>query len=144
MPDQLQVPNLPDVEIIKDGKRVDTSAIDDYDDFMSFLMLASIAANTAKTRKLEEDRRSEGEIQPIILRVTSTIQEIPVHPSQSLYLENNGPGQVYVTTNSRNRVPTPVPATRQVYFPFENHAIRSFCVWTDPGTVATAIAILKY
>lgn len=144
MPEQVEVSNPPPVKIIMDGKPVDTSAIDDYDSFMSYLMEASIAANTVRLRKLEEDRQSQGEIQPITLNVTETIEEIPVHPSQSLYLENNGPGQIFVTINSPNRTPTPVPATRAVYFPFDNHIINSFCVWTAPGTTATGIAILKY
>lgn len=145
MPDQVQVPNLPDIEIIKDGKRVDTSAIDDYDGFMAFLMQASIAANTAKIRKLQEDRASKGEVVPFSLDITEVSQEVTCpYPCQSLYVENNGPGEIFVTVNSRNRTPTPIPATRATYFPFENHVIERFFVWSAPGTVATATALAKY
>jgi len=146
VPEEVQVPNLPDIEIIKDGKRVDTSAIDNYDEFMAFLMQASIAANTVKIRKLQEDRASKGEIIPFDLNnITEDYEEITVpYPCQSLYIENYGPGEIFVTINSRSRTPTPIAAIREAYFPFENHVINSFCVWSAPGTVATARAIAKY
>jgi len=143
VPDEVQVPNLPDVEIIKDGKRVDTSAIDNYDEFMAFLMQASIAANTAKIRKYYDDRASAGEVQTFELNITPDSQEIPCIPSQSLYVENNGPGQIFVSLNS-GRFATPIAATRKAYFPFETHVIERFYVWSAPGTVATATAIAKY
>jgi len=143
VPDEVQVPNLPDVEIIKDGKRVDTSAIDNYDEFMAFLMQASIAANTAKIRKYYDDRASAGDVQTFELNITPDSQEIPCIPSQSLYVENNGPGQIFVSLNY-GRFATRIPATRKAYFPFETHVIERFYVWSAPGTVATATAIAKY
>jgi len=145
VPDEVQVPNLPDIEIIKDGKRVDTSAIDDYDSFMSFLMQASIAANTAKIRKYYDDRKSKGRILNFPLSITQNAEEIRCpYPCQTLYVENNGPGQIFIAINSPEERPTPIPATREAYFPFENHVIERFFVWSDPGTVATATAIGKY
>jgi len=145
VPESIELPNLPDVEIIRDGKRVDTSAIDNYDSFMALVVQLSQAANTAKIRKLQEDRASKGEVVPFSLDITEVSQEITCpYPCQSLYVENNGPGQIFVTVNSRNRTPTPIPATRATYFPFENHVINSFFVWSAPGTVATATAIGKY
>jgi hypothetical protein len=143
--EEIKVPSLPDVKIIKDGKQVDTSAIDNYDEFMAFLMQASIAANAVKVRKLAEDRASKGEIVPFTLNITQNSQEISCpYPCQSLYIENDGPGEIFVTINSRNRTPTPVAATRKAYFPFENHVIERFFVWSALGTVATSKAILKY
>jgi len=135
----------PDIEIIKDGKRVDTSAIDDYDGFMSFLMQASIAANTAKIRKHYDDRTSKGGATPFNLSLTPATQEIRCpYPSQSLYLDNNGPGQIFVSINAREEPAIPVAAFRKVYVPYETHVIECFFVRSAAGTVATATALLKY
>jgi len=146
VPESIQLPSLPDVEIVdQHGKRLDTSAIDNYDAFMSYLMLASMAANTAKTRKHFDDRTSKGRILYLPLNITQNSEEIRCpHPCQTLYVENNGPGQIFVAVNSMEGRATPVPATREVYFPFETHVIECFFVWSAAGTVATATAILKY
>jgi hypothetical protein len=142
MPEEIEVPALPKVKVIQNGKPVDTSAIDNYDEFMSFLMQASMAANIAGIKRYYDDRKSDGEVQTLELNVTPTTIEIPVTPSQSLYIENNGPGQIFVSLNS-GRYSTPIPATRAAIFPFENHAIERFYIWSAAGTVATAVAILK-
>lgn len=145
MPEDIQVPSLPDVRIIKDGKQVDTSAIDNYDSFMAFLMQASIAANTAKIRKHYDDRTSKGRILNLPLNITQNVEDTRCpYPCQTLYVENDGPGQIFVAVNSLEGRATPIPATRKVYFPFETHVIERFFVWSAPGTVATATAILKY
>ncbi|MBA7506123.1 hypothetical protein ES706_04803 [subsurface metagenome] len=145
MAEEVHLPSSPNVKIIEGGKEVDTSAIDDYDSFMALLMQASIAANTAKIRKQLEDRVSKGEVQPFDLDITPKAQEVePYYPSQSLFLVNHGPGKIFVTVNALNREPTPIEANREAYFPFETHVIERFYVWSEPGTVATAIAILKY
>ncbi len=145
MAEEVHLPSIPNVKIIKDGKEVDTSAIDDYDSFMTFLMQAAATANVVKIRKHLDDRTSIGEAEPFDLDITPKPQEVePYHPSQSLYLENHGPGKIFVTINSQNRSPTPIAATREVYFPFETHVIERFFVWSAPGTVATATAIAKY
>ena len=145
MAEEVHLPSIPNVKIIKDGKEVDTSAIDDYDSFMNFLMLASIASQAVKIRRHFDDRTSKGETEPFDLNITPEPQEVePYYPCQSLYIENKGPGQIFITINSQNRRPTPIEANREVYFPFETHVIERFYVWSAPGTVATATAILKY
>jgi hypothetical protein len=145
MPEQIEVPTLPEVTIIQDGKQVDTSAIDNYDSFMSWLIQASMAANIAKIRKYYDDRVSRGEIQYYRLNVTGIEQEIQcTPPGQSLYVENYGPSQLYITINSSNRIGTPIPVNRAVYFPFDTHVIERFYIATPPGTIATGSAILKY
>ena len=145
MAEEVHLPSIPNVKIIKDGKEVDTSAIDDYDNLMNFIMLASIASQTVKIRKHLDDRRSIGETENFDLAITPEPQEVePYYPSQSLYLENHGPGEIFVTMNALNRKPTPIEANREAYFPFETHVIRRFYVWSEPGTVATATAIAKY
>ena len=147
MSEEIQLPGLPDVKIVdQNGKRLDTSAIDNYDAFMAFLMQASIAANTAKIRKYYDDRRSVGRTPSLpINNITPTSQEISLpYPCQSLYLLNNGPGQIFVNVNSPGETPTPIIVGRAAYFPFETHVIERFYVWSAAGTVATATAILKY
>lgn len=145
MPEQIQVPNLPDVEIVdQNGKRLDTSAIDNYDSFMGFLVQASAAKSLLDIKKHIEDRTSQGKKFTFLLSITPNTQEIRC-PSlcQTLYIENNGPGQIFVAINSLGDI-TPIAAGREAYFPYETHVIESFFVWSAGGTVATATAIAKY
>lgn len=145
LPNEIEVSNPPDVKIIQNGKLVDTSAIDDYDGFMTYLMTASIAANTVKIRRLQEDRTSKGRASYFPLDITQTLEEIPCpYPLQSLYIENNGPGQIFVFINALGGTAIPIPANREVYIPFETHVIERFYVRSTPGTVATGRAIGKY
>ncbi len=145
MPQEIQVPTLPDVKIIKDGKPVDTSAIDDYDSFMSFLMQASIAANTAKIRKYFDDRTSIGRTINFPLNITPIHQEIVCpYPAQSLHVVNDGPGQIFVTENALGGDPTPLFVHDEMWNNFETHKLYRFYVWSAPGTVATARAKVKY
>jgi hypothetical protein len=145
MPEQIELPTLPDIKIIKDGKQVDTSAIDDYDSFMNFLMLASIASNTAKIRRYNEDRTSIGRTINFPLNITSTRQEIVCpYPAQSLYVVNDGPGQIFVIENALGGDPTPLFIHDEMQNDFETHKLYRFYVWSAPGTVATARAKVKY
>jgi len=142
VPDEIQLPTLPNVKIIKDGKQVDTSAIDDYDPFMTFLMTASIAANTAKLRRYQEDRRSKGETQNFPLTINPTPQEVRCpYPAQSLYLVNDGPGQIFVAINALVGDPTPLLINEALSVDFETHELERFYVWSAAGTVATARAV---
>lgn len=107
MPDEIQVPNLPDVKIIKDGKEVDTSAIDDYDPFMSFLMQASIAANTVKIRKQLESERILGSPVQTVLNCDDTPRVLDVkndylRPLAVASFSNDGPDTAYISINSLN------------------------------------------
>jgi len=145
MPEEIQVPTLPDIKIIdQDGKALDTSAIDNYDDFMSFLMQASIAANTAKLRRYQEERISKG----ITVNFPLTIGPAPAqevgcpYPAQSLYLVNDGPGQIFVAINTLDGDPTPLLVTEAFSLSFETHKLQRFYVWSAPGTVATARAVI--
>jgi len=140
--EEIQLPTFPDVKIIRDGKQVDTSAIDDYDPFMTFLMTASIAANTAKLRRFQEDRISKGKTQNYPLNITATTQEIRCpSPAQSLYLVNDGPGQIFVAINALDGDPTPLLVNEALSLDFETHELERFYVWSAPGTVATARAV---
>jgi hypothetical protein len=143
--DEIQVPTLPDLKIIKDGKQVDTSAIDNYDNLMSFIMLASIAANTAKNRRYNEDRTSTGRTTNFPLNITPIHDEIVCpYPAQSFYIVNDGPGQIFVALNSVDGEHTPLFIHDEKWVNFETHKLQRFYVWSAPGTVARARAEVKY
>ena len=146
MSEELQLPTLPNVKIIKDGKQVDTSAIDNYDSFMSFLMLASIASNTAKSRRYQEDRISKGKTKNFPLTVAPLpAQEVRCpYPAQSLYLINDGPGQIFVAINDLDGDPTPLLVNEALSADFETHILGKFYVWSAAGTVATARAVTAF
>lgn len=143
--DEMQMPRLPDVKVIKDGKPVDTSAIDDYDNFMSFIMLASIASQAVRVRRYFDDRTSEGETQNFPLNITIDPQEVLCsQPSQSLYIINDGPGLIFVTINALGRTATPLLTGEDMALDFETHKLHRFYVWSAAGTVATARAQVKF
>jgi hypothetical protein len=143
--EEIQIPTLPDVKIVRDGKPVDTSAIDDYDSFMSFLMLASIASQAVKIRRYVEDRTSIGREQNFELNITPAVQEIILaYPSQSLYIKNDGPGQIYVEINLPGYGATRLLANDKKEVNFETHKLKQFNVWSAPGTIASARAVVKF
>ena len=145
MAEEIQVSSPPDVTIIKDGKQVDTSAIDDYDGFMAFLMQASIAANTARIRRYFDDRTSIGREQNFELNITPVVQEIRcIYPSQSFYIINDGPGQIFVEINAPGYSPTRLLPGEDKRINFETHKLKQFNVWSTPGTIATARAVVKF
>jgi hypothetical protein len=145
MSKELETPTLPDLKIIQDGKQVDTSAIDNFDEFMSFVTLVGIAANTRKVRKYYEDRTSIGEVQNFVLEVTPEPQvAYCVSPSQSLHVRNDGPGTVFITINALGRAPAPLHTRDELTLDFETHKLEKFFVWSAPGTIATVRAMAKY
>jgi hypothetical protein len=142
--DEIEISTAPRVKVIQNGREVDTSAIDNYDQFMSFLMQASIAANQAKVRQYCDDKRSHGRAPSIPLSITSISQEIECpEAAQSLYVFNNGPGQIFVAVNVETDPPIPIIPGVAAYLPFETHVIERFYVWSATGTTATATAIFK-
>jgi len=144
MSEQIEVPTLPDLKITQNGKPVDTSAIDDYDSFMSFLLLASIARSNNKMSKYFEDRTSEGQTQTFDLTVTPVCEEfVCIHPSQSIHVVNDGPGQIFIGINS-NKTATSLFMRDEMTIDFETHKLLSFFVWSAPGTVASARATVKF
>jgi len=145
LPNEIEVPHPPDVKVIQNGKPVDTSAIDDYDGFMTYLMTASIAANTAKIRKYYDDRASLGHTQNWELDVTADIQELTCnYPAQSLYIVNDGPGPIFVKENTPTRDATRLLVNEEMSTDFEIHKLERFYVWSAAGTIATARAKVKF
>lgn len=146
MPEEIQLPTLPNVKIIRDGKQVDTSAIDNYDAFMTFVMTASIASNIVKMRRYQEGRISKGKTQNFPLTITPIpAQEVRCpYPAQSLYLINDGPGQIFVSINDPAGDPTPLLVNEALSADFETHILEKFYVWSAAGTVATARAVTAF
>lgn len=147
MAEEVRLPSIPKVKIIKDGKEVDTSAIDDYDPFMTFIMQAAQTANIVKIRKHFDDRTSIGETENFDLNITPEPQEVePYYPAQSLSLVNRvtSAGKIFVAINALNRTATPLEPGEPFKINFETHTLRRFYVWSEPGTVATAWAVVKF
>ena len=146
LPNEIEVSNPPDVKVIQNGKLVDTSAIDNYDEFMTYLMTASIAANTAKIRRLQEDKTSLGRTQNWELNVTPARQALTcIRPAQSLYVVNDGPGTIFVKENTPGRGDaTRVLVNEEMTTNFEAHKLERFYVWSAAGTIATARAKIKF
>jgi hypothetical protein len=145
VPDEVEVSTPPAVKIFRDGKSVDTSAIDNYDGFMAYLMAAAQTAHLARIRRYYDDRTSIGEVQNWQLRVTPEPQEIIcAFPSQSIYIVNDGPGEIFVAINALGRTTTHLYVHDQMLDNFETHKLHCFYVWSAPGTVATARAKVKY
>ena len=139
---QLDKSDMPQVEIFENGKRVDTSAIDNYDDFMMFLVAASTAASTRKLVKIAEDDTSQGWIQPFNnIPVTSTEPSLEIHansPGQSVSLRNAGPGQVNVYINHRNMAPKLLNALQLLNIDFKGHKLTNIYI-SCPVAGATAV-----
>ena len=145
MPDVIQLPAPPDVKIIKDGKEVDTSAIDDYDAFMASIFQASIAANTIKIRKYYDDRTSKGEVESFWFGATPVVQEVRcTYPSQSIHAINDGPGNLFIVPNNYMDTPAFLNQRGEYTLDFGTHKLKRFYVWSAPGTVATVRAWVKY
>ncbi|MGQ9545927.1 MAG: hypothetical protein ACUVTR_02010 [Dehalococcoidia bacterium] len=145
MPDEVEAPNPPKVTVIKNGKAVDTSAIDNYDSFMAFLMQASQAANIAKIRKYYDDRTSIGREENFELSITPATQEIVLaYPAQSFYIINDGPGQIFVEINGPGFAPNRLLPHDKKEINFETHKLKKFSVWSAAGTTATARATAKF
>lgn len=142
---EVEVPALPEVKVTQNGRSVDTSAIDNYDEFMAYLMQAAAAAHLAKIRKYVEDLTPLGGVQNFELDVTSTTQCVSlVHPAQSLYVVNDGPADIFVCENSVASVPTRLHSHEQMLNDFKAHKLLRFFIWSAVGTIATARAKIRY
>ena len=135
----IEQPEIGQPEIIENGKNVMRPEI------MNFLMTATLASQAVRIRKYFDDRTSEGYTQNFALNVTPVPQEvIPDHIAQTLFIINDGAGQIFVTINGRGRTPTPLLITETMFFDFETHKLENFYVWSAAGTVATARALVRW
>jgi len=126
-----------EVTIIRDGKVVGPSGIDDYDSFMQFLMLASMASNIAKIREYFDDRTSNGYTQfwdPFITQVRQR-WDLDV-AAQSMSLINDGPNNVFIWLNMLERRSNTVANGETFNINFERHKLRT--LWAQCAPAQTA------
>jgi len=143
--EELKTMTAPKVELVtREGK---PTSIDDYDNFMQFLMLASLASQAVKIRKYFDDRTSQGWIQNFDITATSASQGIkPDSPGQSVSITNDAPvggALVWVAINNRfntRRILNP----RETYeVNFETHKLKRFFVQCPPGLTSNLRASVK-
>lgn len=120
--------------------------IEDYDSFMSFLMLASINAQTAKIRRHLEDTESRGNVQNFDVLATSPFpsHELNVEPpAQSISLRNDGTGILWVEWNERNSSKTILNPAESCNIDFKTHKLKRFYVGCPAGATARVRAATK-
>jgi hypothetical protein len=146
MGETIQLPSLPNVEIVDpNGKHLDTSAIDNYDSFMTFLMQAAATANIIKIKKHLDDKKSQGREENFELNITPVLQEVFCnHPSQSFYIFNDGPGDIFIEINLPGYSPAHLAMGEDKFVDFETHVLKQFNVWSASGTIAAARAVVKF
>lgn len=146
MGNEIEISELPPVKITENGKPVDTSSIDNYDQFMSMLMQASQAATARKMLKIEQDRVSKGKVYPIDSQYVTPLPKriAGPEPAQSVYIDNTGGQDLSFTINDLADAPIPVPSGREHISRFLNHVIECIYIWTPPGTNTTARILLSY
>lgn len=135
---------IPQVKVATpDGK---PTSIDDYDSFMQFLMLASIASKAIKIQKYYQDRESQGWIENFAIAVTSVppSQEVRLtRPAQSISVVNDGPGIVWLEWNVRFTTITILNPTEKCDINFETHKLERFFAQCPLGVVSNIRAVAK-
>ena len=130
--------------IIENGKELDTSQIDDYDPFMSYLIASAQLSRLNKIAKLMEDEMSVGWMQNLDVPVTSIIRELrPSTPAQSMFLVNDGPSNVMVTVNLSYTTPRVLLPTESMSIDFKGHKLIRFFVECSAGLTSNIRALLK-
>jgi hypothetical protein len=120
--------------------------IENYDSFMSFLMLASINAQTAKIRRHLEDSESQGNIQSFNVLATSPFpsNELSVEPpAQAISLRNDGPGILWVEWNERGSGKAILNPAESCNINFGTHKLKRFYVGCPAGATAMVRAATK-
>ena len=146
--EELKAMTAPKVEIVThEGK---PTSIDDYDSFMQFLMLASIASQAVKIRKYFDDRTSQGRIEnfdQIIASPAEPSQEfILSSPAQSISITNNAPVGglvIWVEINRRFNTRRTLNPGEVLNIDFEMHKLERFFVQCPPGVPPTFSATAK-
>lgn len=133
----------PQIEVI-DGATSKPTSIDNYDEFMNFLMTASLVGQVYKIRKYFEDRKSQGRIIGFDVPVALTLIEVvlPVL-CQSISLINTGPNPVKVWLNNIGHTPRTVRVNIPLNVNFETHELEKIYLQCDAGT-ALAEIVVKY
>lgn len=149
---EIKALTVPKIEMVtREGK---PASIDDYDSFMQFLMLASIASQAVKIRRYFEDRESDGWIENFEAAVPSDspAQEFQLtEPAQSISLRNNGdyrpgtvPALVLIAWNRRHSTKTILNPNETCDIDFETHKLYRFYAQASPaGAIANIRAVAK-
>lgn len=123
-PDQVQV-------LDEKGKEI---SIPDYDSFMQFLMLASLASSVSDIREYIEDLKPSGRLINYVIQVTATRQRIVVtDPAQSISIMNDGPNNVAVWINQSVDMPRTVSRGETYHIDFDTHQLLRFYIQCNPG-----------
>ena len=140
--EEMKAMAVPKVEMVtREGK---PTSIDDYDSFMQFLMLASIASQAVKIRKYFDDRTSEGLTENFPLAITDVIQLVRcTFPAQSIFIVNDGPNPIFLMINKRGTTPTQLNLNENIFIDFETHKLLRFYINCIAGGAATARAVTK-
>jgi len=136
--EELKTMTAPKVELVtREGK---PTSIDDYDNFMQFLMLASLASQAVKIRKYYDNRTSQGWIQNF---ENTPITDAPpsqefrlVSPAQSISITNDsavGAAPLWVEVNKRFDSRRTLNPGETLNINFETHKLERFFLQCPPG-----------
>lgn len=122
-------------------KVVDTSgnpaSIDNYDNFMAFVMLAAVNGNLTQIRRVLEDQQSEGGVIGYDVAATGLLFRLDLpRPCQSMTLINTGPNLVTVWINSTINYPRTIRVNQPLILDFGGHKLK--CIYLQCGAGATA------
>lgn len=128
-PSQIQV-------VDEEGNSV---SIPDYDSFMQFLMLSSIAHQAVQIRKYFDDRTPNGYTQSMTVVATGRRLRVGFPwDAQSAVFINRGPDPVYIWINTIQRAPHIIRNVNEIYnVDFEVHKLKRFWHQCDPGNTAS-------
>lgn len=149
--EQLKALTMPQVEIVtREGK---PASIDDYDSFMQFLMLASVASQAVKIRKYFDDRKSQGWIENfdnVVVTPVSPSQEIRLAvPAQAISITNDGvvpfnaAAVIWVEINERFNSRRTLRPLETLNIDFETHKLERFFVQSAAGFTPTIRATAR-
>jgi len=129
------------VSVTEDGKKVMRP------DILNFLMLASINAQTARTRReIEKHNRTEsfeGKLDSRTLDATSVmkclslIERWPFTPWVSAFFINRGPDAVYIRINRSEEIKIEMGETRAIDYIHAEERIEQVYYKCDEGETAT-------
>jgi len=143
MQDQLKQMTAPQVKVV--DTQGNPASIDNYDNFMSFIMLSSLNAQAYKIRKIMEDRESQGRLVSYDEAVTQVRIEIKLPcPCQSITLINTGPNSVMVWLNHYPEPPRTVRINVTLAVDFEGHKLEYIYLQCAPGETAQVEIAVKY
>lgn len=141
--EQMGQMTTPQVKVV--DSQGNPASIDNYDAFMSFIMLSSVNAQLYKMRKLMEDKDSNGHLLAYDEAVTNTMTEIILpEPCQSVSLINTGPDSVRVWLNHRANYPRIVRVNVPLSVDFGGHKLTRIYLQCSPGQQAQVEIAVKH